>query len=315
MKAAVITSFDQPPRYSDFPDPEPNGSAEIIVEVLAAGLHHLSRGTASGVHYSSAGKFPLIAGVDGVGRGVDGKLRYFVQTPGQIGTMADKTIIELDHSIELPDDSDPITVAGAMNPAMASWLALRCRVPFQRGQRVLILGATGSSGSMAVQVAQHLGASQIVAVGRNEQRLAELLALGATETMTLGNALLGVGAITRDVDVVLDFVWGESSVRFMETVLRQRTDRNRPLTWIHIGSMGGEDATIPGAFLRSANLRIVGSGHGSVSGREILMELPTLAKEIARGTFRIDVRATPLRDVEQAWPEVFPTNERIVFTP
>lgn len=267
------------------------------------------------MHYSSTGELPLIAGVDGVGRGSDGKLRYFAQSPGQIGTMADKTIIELDHSIELPDDCDPITMAGAMNPSMASWIALRCRVSFQRGQRVLILGATGSSGSMAVQIAQHLGASQVIAVGRNEQRLAELFALGATETMALGNALLDVDAITRDVDVVLDFVWGESSVRFLETILRRRTDRNRPLTWIHIGSMGGEAATIPGAFLRSANLQIVGSGHGSVSGREILMELPTLAKEIARGTFRIDVRATPLRNVEQTWLEAFPSSERIVFTP
>ncbi|MCG8276945.1 zinc-binding alcohol dehydrogenase family protein [Stenotrophomonas sp. NLF4-10] len=315
MKAAVVTSFNQPPHYGDFPDPTPNGPEEMLVEVLAVGLHHLTRGRASGVHYSSTGGFPLVAGVDGVGRDADGKLRYFAQSPGQIGTMADKTVIELDHSIELPSDSDPVTVAGAMNPAMASWLALRCRVPFQRGQKVLILGATGSSGSMAVQIARHLGASQVIAAGRDEQRLAKLPALGATEIVTLKDAQLGGGAVACEVDVVLDFLWGESSVRVMETVLRQRTDRSRPLTWIHVGSMAGEVAAIPGAFLRSANLQIVGSGHGSVSGRDILMELPALVKEIARGTFRIDVKATPLRDVEQVWSEASHTGERIVFTP
>jgi NADPH:quinone reductase-like Zn-dependent oxidoreductase len=313
MKAAVITSFDEPPHYSDYADPVPQGPGEMLVEVLAAGLHHVTRGQASGVHYSSSGGLPLVPGVDGVGRGTDGKLRYFVQNPGQIGTMAEKTVIELDRSIELPIDSDPATVAGAMNPAMASWLALRCRVPFQRGQKVLILGATGSSGSMAVQIARHLGASRVIAAGRDEKRLAKLPAFGATETVTLGDA--GLGALARNVDVVLDLVWGESAVRVMESVLNQRTDRSLPITWIHIGSMAGEVAAIPGAFLRSAKLQIVGSGYGSVSGREILTELPALAKEIARGTFHIDLKAMPLRNVEQAWLEVANTNERIVFTP
>jgi len=316
LKAAVITSFDQSPRYAEFPDPVATGAGEMLVEVLAVGLHHLTRGRASSGHYSSAPELPLIPGVDGVGRGSDGKLRYFAQGAGMFGTMAEKAMIALDHSIELPSDSDPVTVAGAMNPAMASWLALRCRVPFQRGQKVLILGATGSSGSMAVQIARHLGASQVIAVGRDEQRLAKLPALGATEVLTLMESRLeNLGEIAREVDVVLDFIWGESSVRIMEIVLRQRSDRSQPLIWIHIGSMGGEVAAIPGAFLRSAELQILGSGHGSVSGRQILMELPALAKEISRGTFRIDVKAVPLCSVERTWTEAALSNERIVFTP
>jgi NADPH:quinone reductase-like Zn-dependent oxidoreductase len=313
MKAAVISSFDYPPHYGDYADPAPDGPGEMLVEVLAAGLHHVTRGQASGAHYSGGGVLPLVPGMDGVGRGTDGKLRYFVQGPGQIGTMADRTVIELDHSIELPLDSDAVTVAGAMNPAMASWLALRCRVPFRSGQKVLILGATGSSGSMAVQIARHLGASQVIAAGRDEHKLAKLPVLGATEIVPLGDVRLG--ALARDVDVVLDFVWGESAVRVMETVLKQRADRSLPITWIHIGSMAGDAAAIPGAFLRSTNLQIVGSGYGSVSGRQILMELPALAKEIVRGTFRIDVKAAPLSNVEQAWAEAAHASERIVFTP
>lgn len=313
MNAAILTSFGQPPHYDNHADPVPNGPGEMLVEVLAVGLHPLTRGRASGAHYSSASRLPIVPGVDGVGRGIDGKLRYFAQGPGQMGTMADKTVIDLDHSFELPSECDPVTVAGAMNPAMASWLALRCRVPLQQGQKVLILGATGSSGGIAVQIARHLGASQVIAAGRDEQKLGKLPALGATEISTLGDARLGV--LARDVDVVLDFVWGESAVRVMETVLNQRAARSLPITWIHIGSMAGEVAAIPGAFLRSANLQIVGSGHGSVSGREILMELPALAREIARGTFRIDVKVIPLSNVEQAWSEASHSNERIVFTP
>lgn len=313
MKAAVITSFDQPPRYGDFAEPVPKGPDEMLVEVLGIGLHQITRGQASGRHYASTSDLPLVPGIDGVGRGTDGKLRYFVRGPGLMGTMADKTVIKLDHSIELPSDSDPVTVAGAMNPAMASWLALRCRVPFRQGQKVLILGATGSSGTMAVQIARHLGASQIIAAGRDELRLAKLPALGATEIVPLGDARLG--ALACEVDVVLDFVWGESAVGVMEAVLKQRTDRSMPLAWIHVGSMAGEIAAIPGAFLRSANLQIMGSGHGSVSVREILTALPALARELAGGTFRIDVKAMPLRNVEQAWAEAAHTSDRIVLTP
>jgi NADPH:quinone reductase-like Zn-dependent oxidoreductase len=313
MQAAVITSFDHPPRYTHIGEPVPEMPGEMLVDVLAAGLHHLTRGRASGAHYSSTGRPPLVAGVDGVGRGADGKLRYFVQAPRQMGTMADKTVIELQRSIELPDDSDPLAVAAAMNPAMASWLALRCRVPFQAVQNVLILGATGSSGSMAVQIARHLGAVQVIAAGRDEQKFARLRELGATETVTLDDERLGT--LASEVDVVLDFVWGERAVRIMETVIRQRKDRGAPFTWIHIGSMAGDVAPIPGALLRAANVEIVGSGHGSVSDRAILSELPALASEIARGTFRIDARAMPLSSVEHTWSVPAHTGARIVFVP
>jgi len=313
LKAAVITSFDHPPQYLDVAAPVPKGRDQMLVEVLAAGLHHVTRGRASGAHYSSPGSLPLVAGVDGVGRGTDGKLRYFAQGPGQLGTMAEKTVIEIDHSIRLPSDSDPVAVAASMNPAMASWLALRCRVPFRKRQKVLVLGATGSSGSMAVQVARRLGASQVIAAGRDEHKLAKLPALGATDTVTLADTRLG--AIAGDMDVVLDFVWGDTAVRVMEAVLRQRTDRTLPLTWVHLGSMAGEAAAIPGAFLRSARLQIVGSGYGALSGREMLKELPALAKEITRGRLHIDAKAVPLRDVEQTWAAPAPVGERIVFTP
>ena len=311
MKAAVITSFDHPPRYADIGAPVPEMPGEMLVHVLAAGLHQLTRGRASGAHYSSTGMPPLVAGVDGVGRGADGKLRYFVQGPDMHGTMADQTLIELRRSIELPDDCDPVAVAAAMNPAMAAWLALRCRIPFAAGQKVLILGATGSSGHMAVQIARHLGAAQVIAAGRDERKLARLPELGATDIVALGDARLA--DVACDVDVVLDFVWGETAVGIMNALLRRRTDRGVALTWIHVGSMAGDVAPLPGTLLRAANFQVVGSGHGSVPDRAILAELPALVREIVRGTFRIDAQATPLRDVEEAWTGH--SSARIVFTP
>jgi len=313
MKAAVITSFDQPPRYGDFADPAPKNREQMLVDVLAVGLHHLTRSKAQGSHYSGSGALPLVPGVDGVGRDPDGKLRYFVVDGSHTGSMADQTVIELDHSIVLPRDSDPITVAAAMNPAMGSWLALRCRVAFQKRQKVLILGATGNAGSMAVQVARHLGAAQIIAAGRDQQRLAKLPALGATEIVNLDDTRLG--PLAREVDVVLDFVWGECTARAIEQVVTERADRSRPLTWIQIGSIAGQTAAIPSAALRASRLQIIGSGLGSVPGRQIVKELPSLVKEIARGTLRIDAQAVPLRDVEQVWARVARSCERIVLTP
>ena len=188
MKAAVVSSFDAPPRCQDFPVPVPAGADEMLVEVLAAGLHPRVRSQADGSHYTSTGDLPLVPGIDGVGRGADGLLRYFVLPDTRMGSMAGRTIIDPRRSIVLPEGSDPIAVAAAMNPAMSAWVALRRRVVFQPGQSVLVLGATGNAGRMAVQVARSFGAKRIVAAGRDADRLAVLAPLGATDTVVLAGS-------------------------------------------------------------------------------------------------------------------------------
>lgn len=313
MKAAVVRSFDRPPEYEDFAEPVPTARDEMLIDVLAAGLHPRVRSQADSSHYTSSGALPLIPGIDGVGRGADGKLRYFVLDDTQTGSMAERTVIDVNRSIVLPRDVDPVAVAAALNPAMGSWLALRCRVSFKKRQNVLILGATGNAGSMAVQVARHLGASQIIAAGRDHQKLAGLPALGATYVVAFDDARLG--PLAREVDVVLDFVWGENTAKAMAQVITERSDRGRPLTWIEIGSVAGPTAAIPSAALRAARLQIVGSGIGSVPGRDIVDELPSLVKEIVRGTFRINAKAMPLSSLAQAWADTAHTTERIVLTP
>jgi NADPH:quinone reductase-like Zn-dependent oxidoreductase len=285
----------------------------MVLEVLAVGLHPRVRSQADGSHYTSTGELPLIPGVDGVGRDPDGKLRYFVLDDTPMGSMAEKTVIEADRSIVLPRGTDPVAVAAGLNPAMGSWLALRCRVPFKKRQKVLILGATGNAGGMAVQVARHLGASQIVAAGRNEKKLATLPALGATDVVTFEDP--GLGTLAREVDIVLDFVWGETTGRTMAKVITERADRGQPLAWIEIGSVTSPTAAIPSAALRAARLQIIGSGIGSVPGRDIVDELPSLVKEIVRGTFRVGAKAMPLSSVERAWAEAAHTGERIVLIP
>ncbi|WP_345579433.1 quinone oxidoreductase family protein [Nonomuraea rosea] len=308
MHAAVIPAADVPPIYRDHPAPaEPHGD-ELVVEVLAAALHHLTRSKANGSHYSSNGVFPLVPGVDGVVRDKEGNLRYVVLDDTALGTFAERTLIDPRRSVILPDGIDPVQIAAAMNPAMSSWIALRRRVDFHAGQRVLILGATGNAGRMAVQIAKLFGAAKVIAAGRDATRLKALTALGADETITFDQ--IGHAA---DVDVVIDYVWGDVSADAMIPMLTARADRTAPLTWIQIGSVAGPTAPIPSAALRSARLQIVGSGIGSVPARDILAELPELASAVAAGTIDVRARAVPLAQVAQAWTAQ--TDDRIVFVP
>jgi NADPH:quinone reductase-like Zn-dependent oxidoreductase len=195
-----------------------------------------------------------------------------------------------------------------MNPAMSSWVARRRRIDFQAGQSVLVLGATGNAGRMAVQIAKRFGAAHVIAAGRDSSRLATLPALGADETVTFET-------IDRaaDVDVVIDYVWGEPSAQAMIEMLTARTDRSAPLTWLQIGSVAGPNAPIRSAALRSARLQIVGSGIGSVSARDFIEELPALATALAEGAIDVRAQAVPLAQVAQAW--TVQTDDRIVFVP
>ena len=316
MHAAVVTAFDTPPTYGEVPTPTPQTPDEILVDVIAAGLHPRVRSQADGSHYTSSGELPLVPGIDGVGRAADGALRYFVLPDTTVGAMAERTVIDQRRSVTLPDDADPILVAAAMNPVMSSWIALRRRIHFEPGQTVLVLGATGSSGRMAVQVAKHFGAEHVIGAGRDPQRLAALADLGADVTVRLDDAgsTDELARASHDVDVVIDYLWGPSTASAMAALVVNRSDPGKALTWIEIGSVAGPEAAIPSAALRAARLQIVGSGQGSVPTRDILAELPAIAGEITRGTFRIDARSVPLTDVEAAWTET-ETEQRIVFAP
>ncbi|WP_029136025.1 quinone oxidoreductase family protein [Nakamurella lactea] len=318
MHAAVVTAFDSPPAYREFPVPTPRTPHEAVVDVIATGLHPRVRSQADGSHYTSTDELPLVPGIDGVGRAPDGSVRYFVLPDTTMGAMAEQTVIDLRRSIELPAGTDPVAVAAGMNPAMSSWVALRRRIDFRSGQSVLVLGATGSAGRLAVQVARLLGAGKVVGAGRHPGRLATLTELGADETVSLdgdpGEVDDRLGRAAADVDVVIDYLWGAPAAGAIRALVTERSDRGVPLTWVQIGSVAGPEAAIPSAALRAARLQIVGSGQGSVPTRDILAELPDLATEIASGKLRLDARGVPLADVGSAWAETG-RDERIVITP
>ncbi|MFD4526847.1 zinc-binding alcohol dehydrogenase family protein [Streptomyces sp. NPDC058470] len=319
MHAAVVRSFDTPPRFDIIDTPRPAGEHEILVDVLAAGLHPRVRSDADGTHYTSGGVLPLVPGVDAVGRTAQGELLYFVGDDTGLGTMAEQAVVDRRRAITLPAGTDPVAVAAAMNPAMSSWVALRSRVTLKPGARVLVLGATGNAGQLAVRIAKHLGAAHVVGAGRDAERLDLLPGLGADETVSLlddpEKVADRLGRSAGDADVVIDYLWGPTAEHAMPALLAARSDRAKPLAWIQIGSMAGADITLPSSLLRAANLQIMGSGQGSVSTAGILAELPALVAEIASGTLAVDPLAVPLSEVEQVWNTPTAPGRRIVLTP
>jgi NADPH:quinone reductase-like Zn-dependent oxidoreductase len=289
------------------------------VDVLAVGLHPRVRSGAAGAHYTSTGSLPMIPGIDGVGRRPDGRLIYFAARDDVIGTMADKAVVDVRRAVDLPDDADVAKIAAAMNPAMSSWLALRRRIPIEPGQSVLVLGATGNAGTMAVQVARRLAAGRVVCAGRDRNRLDTLAALGADEVVLLtdndGATGEALGTAAGDVDIVIDYVWGEPAQRAIMALLTARSDRSRALNWIQIGAMAGPMIELPSVALRSANLRILGSGQGALSPGAYVAELPSLVDEIGTGTITVRTNSVPLAKVEAIWTQPSPPGERTVLVP
>ncbi|MGW7537883.1 zinc-binding alcohol dehydrogenase family protein [Amycolatopsis sp. NPDC054798] len=307
MKAAVVTAYGALPRYLDWPAPRATEEHEIVVDVVAAGLHPRVRMQADGSHYtSSPGELPLVPGFDGVGRGPDGKLWFFASFDGRHGSMADQAVIDTRRSFVLPDGADPVTAAATLNCVIASWLAVKRRIALRPGQNFLVLGATGGTGRMAVEVARLSGAARVTAVGRDPERLSAIR--GATATALIGDPL------PADVDVVLDFLWGEPAAVTMDALVSARSAPERPLTWINLGEMAGARAALPAGALRSSRLEVIGSGQGSLTGPEMAAEVPAILAEIARGTFAVEADPIPLSDVERAWARPADSSKRIVLT-
>lgn len=320
MNAAVVTAFDAPPRYESFADPVAQ-EGEALVKVTAAGLHPIVKSLANGTHYGSTGELPFVPGVDGVGRLSDGTRIYFGVARSPFGTFAERAPAASWMRLPLPEGLDDATAAGIANPAMSSWAALTARAKFTAGESVLILGATGVAGQLAVQIAKRLDARRVIAAGRNPQALEKLKDLGADATIWLEqeHAAL-VAAFRREyaeagVDVVLDYLWGQPAESLLEAI-SQRGLRiaASPIRFVQIGSSAGPTIALSAATLRSSKLELLGSGFGSASLDQIVLALKEFFAAAATQPFKFEMRTAPLRDVEALW-NAASQGTRIVFQP
>ena len=320
MNAAVVHAFDTPPRYTSFTEPVA-GEGEMLVDVIAAGLHPSVKALASGSHYRSTGVLPLILGVDGVGRRQDGMPVYFGMCRVPFGTFAERSLTAHTMCIPVPEHLDPVTIAGVANPGMSSWVALTKRAKFVAGENILILGATGIAGQLAVQIARHLGAQRIIVAGRNRVALDKLREMGADAIVALDqehDALVSSIRsewMTAGIDVVLDYLWGRPAEAVLEAMsqkgLQQAISRVR---FVQIGDSAGKVISLPAATLRSSGIELLGSGFGSASVDEILKALADFFLFAARSPLKINIKPVPLRDVEAHWNSA-EHGARLVFLP
>lgn len=317
MQAAVVNVPGQAPKYQSFPDPVPE-EGEVLVSVRAAGLHPLVKSTASGAHYSAAGAehVPTVPGVDGVGVLEDGSRVYFVFVRKPWGTLAERAAAPRARFIPVPDGLDDVTAAAIANPGMPAWLSMKNRAVLAAGETVLIMGATGVSGQLAIQVARHLGAGRIIAAGRNVEAISAadvdaIIPLGQPED-AIREALAAEAA--NGIDVVVDYLWGRPTELVLEALAKSyRLEFSRKIRLVEIGSGAGPAITLPSAILRSVDLTLLGSGFGAVSLETILAAIPSVFSLAAAGTLTIAVEPVPLEGVEEAWNRV-EKGRRIVFS-
>lgn len=321
MKAAVMNGPGEAPGYADFSDPAAAEGREIV-ELVAAGIHPVVRSLASGRHYGSTGAWPLIPGVDAVARTGDGDLIYTGYTEPPYGTLAERMSVPAGVRMRLPDGAEPVQIAGGLNPGLASWMPLRARIA-EAGtpEVVVVLGATGVAGQLAVQNARQLGASQVIGAGRNPAGLARVAAAGAAAVRLAGDRDADAAALAAALggaspSLVLDFVWG-APAESMFAALRRRglAEDSADISYVQIGSLAGPDAAVPSTLLRSRRIRISGSGAGSASIAALIEQLPVYMGLIADGRVRVPVRMFSLPQVSDAWAAAHGSGTRVVVVP
>jgi NADPH:quinone reductase-like Zn-dependent oxidoreductase len=222
--------------------------------------------------------------------------------------MAERTVVNRSMCVALPDELDDLTAAVSANPGMSSWAALTERAGFVAGETVLINGATGTAGRLAIQISKYLGAKTVIVTGRNQANVAPLAELGADLAIPLDQEPEKLRESFRrtiqehHVNVILDYLWGASAQSIINSVIGHGSAEGEPpVRFVQIGSITGDAIPLPAAALRSSGLKLMGSGLGSVSYAGLIRSIRGLMSAIVPGKIRIEAEPVPLSEVETAW--------------
>ena len=321
MYAAVLHTIGTAPRYEEFPEPVLSDNvSEALVHVHAASLKPVDKQLASGSHYASRGQLPRVCGLDGVGHLDDGQRVFFGGPRPPHGAMAQRTVVPRALAFPVPENVSDETAAALPNPGVSAWLSLTYRAKLMRGENVLILGATGVTGKLAVKIAKLLGAARVVAAGRSQQALSTLHDLGADATisLTLPEAELSE-AFQREAgksgfQVVIDYVWGRPAETFMAAITsREFAVIKSETRFVQVGESAAPIITLPAAVLRSTALTILGTA--GIPPRNVLLEaFQRVMAHAASGELHIDTERVPLADIESAWQRDQPGRRLVIIT-
>ena len=310
MRAAVVPAPGATPVAGTFAEPELGPGTELV-EIVAAGIHPVVRGLVSGRHYGSTEVWPKIPGVDAVARRSDGGLCYTGFTADPYGTFAERAAVRL--TLPVPADADPVALAAGMNPGMSSWLPLTTYLANPEQASVLVLGATGSAGRLAVQNCRALGVERVLAAGRNPEALGRIAELDCA-TVTLDADALGDAVAEYQPDLVLDFLWGPvAEVALTALGTRGLATVAHPVTYVEIGAAAGPTAAVPAAVLRSRAVTLRGSGAGSVAHDVLARAAASYAELLTTGAVTVDAVAYPLDDIAAAWADTSSEHRAVIM--
>ena len=317
MKAAVVPGPNQTPIYGEFDEPTPQDGL-VVIRVAASALSNATRARAAGSHYSMTGGFPLVPGIDGVGRTESGERVGFLLPEAPFGGMAEKTLVRDDLCMPVPDNLSDVLAAAIINPGQSPIGALSVRAMLLPGEGVLINGATGTSGQIAVQIARHLGAGRVVVTGRNAGALARLRELGADDTIDLtadANAVqdaLAAHFAESGINVVLDYLSGSPTEIVLGAIARSHKGA-KTIRYVIAGSAAGSSTSVPTSVLGSTSLVLMGYGIGSAKVPDIVRSAREALRIAGSIDLRIDLTEVPLAQVEEAWAADY-DRSRVVFT-
>ncbi len=320
MKAAVLHELGKPPRYQDFPELSPSAE-EALVHVRAASLKPVDKQLAAGTHFASPRELPAICGTDGVGILPDGRRVLFGGARRPYGAMAQQTVVPAAYCFPVPEGLDDATAAAIPNPGVSAFLSLTQRAKLAKGEKILIQGATGVTGTLAVQIATQLGAGRVIATGRNLQALQKLRELGADATIQLNQPeddlrkAFALEAGEAGFNVVLDYVWGRPTEILLSAITRPEfAVINSETRLVQVGESAGPTIALPAAVLRSTAVTITGTA--GIPPIDILVAaMRHVLDAAAKRTLQIETESVPLADIEQAWQRPETSGRRLVVIP
>ena len=307
MRAAVVRELGRPPIYGEFPDPEPQ-SGEMIVAMTASAVNPLTLSRAGGVHYSANVPLPFVAGVDGVGRTSNGSAVYVSNPRAPFGTLAARAPVSPKELIPIPPELPDSLAAAVAIPGLSCWNPLVHRAPIRPGESVLVHGATGAGGHMAIQIAKHLGARAVIATGRDRAKLSALAGIGADRVIPLDQPADTFRQEVREaarefaVGVVLDYIFGPTASALIAGLGGPGAPRGpAPIRYVQIGAIAGSSIPLESIILRSSALEILGSGIGSTTMEEVGESLRDMFAATASEHFQLETDVHPISEIAKHW--------------
>jgi NADPH:quinone reductase-like Zn-dependent oxidoreductase len=309
MRAARLTRHGGSPEIGEMAEPAA-GQGQAVVEIEAAAVHPVDFAIADGT-YDIGARPPFVLGREGVGRLAGGRRVWFDGAVPPYGAFAARALVDEARLVELPEEPDAATCVCLGIAGLAAWLALEDRAALRDGERVLVLGAGGAVGTIAIQAARLLGAGTVVAAARRPESLRRARELGADATVDLGGDPRALAAAILEasgggVDVVVDPLWGDTAAAVVAAL--------RPFgRLVQLGESGGARTSLPAEPIRNGSLGVLGYTIDTIPLGRKAAALRRMAEHAARGDLRVDYELVPLDDLPSRWGRAAAT--RLVVVP